>query len=98
MTTVDSIRDRQRRLQKRVTNIRTALGETGPNEGKTIGFKVPDDLRERIMAQKNTWGVANYKRTIVACLKIGLLDMEEIGKLLPKEPDHELPKVEKKKS
>lgn len=50
-------------------------------EGKTLGLKITDEVRERLDAQSEAWGLESNKRTILTAMLMGLKQMEFLDKL-----------------
>lgn len=68
-----------RRLQKRTKEARsgvvTQVKALWPEEGRTIGIKVPAEIREAVVALQKSEGLPSYKAAMkLACLRgLGLV-------------------------
>ena len=46
-------------------------------EGRTIGLKIPDALRERLVKQVERVGAKSYSQVVMLCIELGLEDLEQ---------------------
>ncbi len=55
--------------------------------GRTMGLKIPEDIRTRLEAQAKIWELGpNFKITVMTAIMLGLDQMEHIHELKGKEP------------
>jgi hypothetical protein len=47
--------------------------------GRTIGLKVPDDVRERLARQTHARGLSSYAATVMTAIRMGLSMMERLS-------------------
>ena len=58
-------------MRKRAATVAVA-GPTRKREGKTIGLKIADDMRERLVEQSKRVGAKSYSQFVMMCVELGL--------------------------
>jgi predicted DNA-binding protein len=56
-----------------------AMYKPKQTEGKTIGFKVSDEARERLDAQHKKLGAKSYRQVVQTCIELGLRQLEGVS-------------------
>lgn len=71
------------RKQETLINMRKRAAATvvaGPSskrEGKTIGLKIADGMRERLIEQSKRVGAKSYSQFVMMCVELGLETVEQ---------------------
>jgi hypothetical protein len=85
MTTLAAIEAKQRKFIEGREKLRALLKEYRAKPvGKTVGLKIPEPVRKRLMAQAEIWEAASYRQLIQTCIVLGLEQVEELGKIQKK--------------
>jgi hypothetical protein len=90
MGSFEEMEVKMRVLQQRSTEVQAAIHSARElkNEGKTLGLKIPENIRSRLDIQAESWGLENHKRTVITAMLVGLDQMEKLHKLKGREPAH----------
>lgn len=86
MTFLEDIEKRQQALVAQLkTNplvVEATLNElrerTQEVVGRTLGLKVPDALRERLLALKESLGAKSYRQVVLMAVEVGTTSLESI--------------------
>lgn len=66
--------ERERKVQK----LQQFLDSYVPcTQGKTIGLKIRDDLRNRLIAEQMKRGAKAYRQVVMTCIELGLQMLED---------------------
>ena len=63
---------------KKVLNLSRRLAKRGDPDAKTVGLKIPADIRERIQALKEKLDEKSYSQLIFKCVLVGLDILENL--------------------
>ena len=82
MSSVEAIGMRQTVLQKHRKDLDKAIAQSKEisqhkkASGKVLGLKIPDEMRERMDAQQEAWGIGTHKKTALTLMLVGLEQLE----------------------
>jgi hypothetical protein len=87
MTSLDVMRLKEKLLRRLRGDLEESMDRAETTwVGKTIGFKIPEDIRIRLDKQAVSWGLASNKKTVLTALVLGLKQMEFLSGLKGEEP------------
>lgn len=79
---LDALQERHRHLKKwvaahhRIIREGTTRARRRGEPGKTIGIRLPDDIREQLRAVQKKHGLRSYRKTVIAAVVVGLRILE----------------------